>query len=1434
MIRHPQRHPAIDFSAIRTHQGTQHGGFEELAVSLFRHEHGEPSAIHRINGAGGDGGVEAYADSDNGKVVALQAKYFHKIGSSQFRQVEESVKTAIRNFPLLTIYIVAAPIDLSPAQDKKWGSLKSEAQKLRAGLNLVWWGESELIHLLTQSVHAGRLAYWFGTKSFDGDWLKRQNNLACSDLDTRYSPNDHVDVSVQLALSAFSQSPEFIRNYYDKARQVWIAWRKSVDLHQPDNLSTDLARLVVDAKAVASEELPCLGDGISLPDWAVAKKSLEALARANDTIRTELTCLADRMREEQAKLVSPDEKQISNQRLSSLGYKKEKIDKAQGQISSMQRFIREHASMARQNLLVKGEAGSGKSHLLANFVHELNDRGQCALLLLGEYFTDASEPWSQLVQRLGWNESSEDLLAAFNYAGEVEGKPSVLVIDALNESTHRQVWFSHLSAFADRISPFPWVRLVVSCRSDFLRLTLPPKVAQGIVPDWACIDHCGFAEKTFEAIARYFQSYGVLARDYPPLLPEFENPLFLRTFSEAFANSEIPSGPLSLDRVMCRRIDVACTAIEKSIDCPPDSTRSALEWLAGQIESSNWQPISQAAARMGINGFFPSMGQSRSLYHHLKSSGLVTEVGNYGCESTPEVRVRFAYERFSDYFIAKRVLRGIDTAEALRATWKSLTRITTWNTQAGYYKNRGLLRALAILVPERFGIELASLLINKDIRREVMDDFLKSLPWRSAESVHDKSRTIFNEAQKYLPLSEIITAYFRLSTIPGHPWNSDHLHKRLKAMSLTERDTLWTITISKTVGYGESVPEFLIQWMFKVSTELISDEQARLIAQVLVWLCSSNDRGLRMRATLAAIKLLQGRAPLVARLVEDFHDVNDPYVVERIFAVAAGVAIREHDGAKLAPLALVVWKRIFETSVVLPHILTRNYAHTVMENASVRGALPDGVKSSSYKPPYRSTWPRIWPEKRCRALDDKDGWRWIIHSIEPEYGKGIGGYGDFGRYVMQAHVHQWTNVRRTSSYSDEGSNRAFDPNVARRWILQRVADLGWTPDKFENYDKHLGHGRQRVDIEKLKTERIGKKYQWIALHELEALLSDHFHLSRKWRNDDPVFEGAWQLYSPDFDPAQPLIDPFQESQEDEETAERAGLKQPSVDWWVNYPDPFNDKMLLRDRSAWVRTMPDNPGQLFRLENPPEMSGDALMLALWHIWEEPDTYPPREHQDGIPHMFMHARAWIVPRKHRAKWLKILRETHFWGDGCGLPELGILDLGEYPWANRFERFRRACESQDRFGRDYPPGLSYAACSYASNACVPSPQAMDILDAKWSGKDFEFIDKMAEVVAISPRPTDSSRSAPCLVHREKFVVGLQKQELTLLWGVVGERYCFDHDGVGEHVADAHITFSAVHWLDDRGHIQGGISQREVIDIPKSRAAHEGPYRRKLEKIS
>lgn len=81
-----------------------------------------------INGAGGDGGIEAYAELSNNKIVAIQSKcFFNRIDTSEITQIRKSIKTAIKVRDNIQKYIVSIPRDLA---NKKNGAVNYERKKL--------------------------------------------------------------------------------------------------------------------------------------------------------------------------------------------------------------------------------------------------------------------------------------------------------------------------------------------------------------------------------------------------------------------------------------------------------------------------------------------------------------------------------------------------------------------------------------------------------------------------------------------------------------------------------------------------------------------------------------------------------------------------------------------------------------------------------------------------------------------------------------------------------------------------------------------------------------------------------------------------------------------------------------------------------------------------------------------------------------------------------------------------------------------------------------------------------------------------------------------------------------------------------------------------------------------------------------------------------
>lgn len=97
----------------------------------------------------------------------------------------------------------------------------------------------------------------------------------------------------------------------------------------------------------------------------------------------------------------------------------------------------------------------------------------------------------------------------------------------------------------------------------------------------------------------------------------------------------------------------------------------------------------------------------------------------------------------------------------------------------------------------------------------------------------------------------------------------------------------------------------------------------------------------------------------------------------------------------------------------------------------------------------------------------------------------------------------------------------YPTSGARRWIFRRTISLGWTPKLFGREDRNLGHGRGR---EGHKAERWGKKYQWMAYHELLARVADNYQACRRY-DDSQQYEGFHQIIGErEIDPSLPPID----------------------------------------------------------------------------------------------------------------------------------------------------------------------------------------------------------------------------------------------------------------------------------------------------------------------
>lgn len=90
-------------------------------------------------------------------------------------------------------------------------------------------------------------------------------------------------------------------------------------------------------------------------------------------------------------------------------------------------------------MILRGAAGTGKTHLLCDLARQRISAGRPTVLLLGQRFVSNEVPWSQALQQLDLpGLSAEEFVGALEAAAQAAGSRALLIIDAINEGAGRK------------------------------------------------------------------------------------------------------------------------------------------------------------------------------------------------------------------------------------------------------------------------------------------------------------------------------------------------------------------------------------------------------------------------------------------------------------------------------------------------------------------------------------------------------------------------------------------------------------------------------------------------------------------------------------------------------------------------------------------------------------------------------------------------------------------------------------------------------------------------------------------------------------------------------------------------------------------------------------------------------------------------------------
>lgn len=1341
--------PDIDFARIRPY-GRPAGradAFEELSSILLRIGAVTWPAGTRFQRFGNpDGGREGRGVLPNGDVWAWQSKYLFTFDASGAAQVTASIKRALDTEPTLTRYLVTLPMDLPAGDTEKrssaltlWNDKVREWKALAAQsgmtVEFVFVGAHELTSALTASENEGRARYWFDADVLTEQWQRRRLEEAVAKAGRRYTPEAHVEVRTVAALHAVGRAAPFVDRWRgalaelrEARRWGWRSPRGVVDLDPvlercDDTLAAaDTALESMIAALASTGDLPVVNQ--SLDDAFKAVQEVEDLLHQH--------CLTD------GRYFVGDAATLSTHCRQAQSALWQAYDLANGALADAARTKR---------LVITGRAGMGKTHLFCDVASRRLDEGRATLLLLGQDF-DARNLLSQFATISGLDGMADAAIASFAAAAEASGQIGLVMIDALNESDQPDRWPDDLRALLAVAGRYENVAVAVSCRTEFVDDVVGTE-------ERPTVEHRGSAEATDRAIIRYAEEYGLEPPTFPVLGPEFGNPLFLKLTCETLSTlgaSRFPFGSAGVTTICEAFLDAVNLRLSVPSRCDYDRASNPVAAVVRELAKRTGTTFDRDdVRRLAVSSLPGERVWSRSLLRGLIAEGVLIEVGRD--------RLAFGYQRLGDLFRATRLAeRGSD---AVRTWFRDL--------DDHRWSERGLLGALAVVVPEQHGVEFFELVADDDgmVARDVADSFLESLLLRAPDSVTPRAvsatKALLDDRPSPDDATEIWDRLLRIACIPGHPLNAEWLHEQLSSRDLPERDATWSQYLIGALDEDRSSPlGRLLEWAWPedlARRHPVPDDVATLATMCLGWLLTTTDRRVRDRATKALTSVAE-RAPagFVAGLAR-FRDVDDPYVVERLAAATCGAALRTV-GEPVRSLADGMLALLGDG---LPeHLMTRDYARHVADAARAQGwtgSLP-------------SREPGEWPT-HARPADEIDA---IAGPPDYEYSSiwySLTGMGDFGRYVLTPAVEHVLGDEPTPAGDVE------------RAVFERVLDLGWTPDRFKDLDRNRDGGHDGV------VERVGKKYQWIALHEVLGRLTDHFPVRPGWGEDTPrPYEHAEQVVWRDIDPTVLVRKPGPPPQPPWFAPVVADFPAAVVD---NYPD---------DTSG----IPD-PLDLLAVTDPD--GTDWLTLVGNHTWNQP--LPVEVVAKQVPRLvtWMQLHAYLVPLTQVDELASWARGQDWFGRWMPeYAELHNLLLGAHPDGPEWDAADGLVEWRRGWEAGQPLDLRQCALWYGgtgtgrdtsasaeTSGFVPTRPVVVMLGLS-DGRDFRWQD--ADGLAVQD-PSAAAGGPGSLLLRRDLAARLRVEGgMTVFWTVLVGRELHQPD---HRPADDYrwVSASASYVLDD-----------------------------------
>lgn len=711
-----------------------------------------------------------------------------------------------------------------------------------------------------------------------------------------------------------------------------------------------------------------------------------------------------------------------------------------------------------------------------------------------------------------------------------------------------------------------------------------------------------------------------------------------------------------------------------------------------------------------------------------------------------------------------------------------------------------VLEALAIVLPEIGDYEIFDIFTDEDTD-DVLKAFCHSLKWRKSQKLKPSAVTYINDIviKTKDGLEILFEELLLIATKINHDFNAEKTVDFVIKYKMPDRDSIFIPLFDKLYDSDGSAIHRLLDWcLLEFGKKNILDETIRLTSIILVTFLISSNNILRDKTTHALINLLSGRIDILLLVMDKYKSIDDPYISERLYAIAFGCIVRELSDCQIEKLALYVYNTVFDSEYVYPNILLRDYAKNIIDYAKYK-VNSEKLKALNVQPPYNSKMPEIPSDEEIENYRfnyesenfPKHYWSQnaILNSMNVEYNRRgeHESYGDFGRYTFQYYFSNWENM----NYNDL-------KNIA----IKKVFDLGYDVEKHGRYDLTIKRDRGTGNLR----ERIGKKYQWIALYELAAQVSDNYKLSvHSYDYTDTI--QSYCLGS--FEPHIRNIDP-------------------TISFNATYSNTSKEihksiySIPCKDNYTWANDFNDFPNFKQLLEQK-HFDNTYLLLNGWYSWREDEIFKEIDSKMPYKDFWIMINSYIVKKNQIDNYINkfLTSEIDFMGRWAAEPcDNSQLFNKEYYWSEGFKLFSNPyyCGEEwvdfEKFnynhlnclGKVLIPSFIYSSerhgDSYDNESVSwykPCSEIFNTLKLSYGKEDTVLYDKFGNVICFDSKEL-LNEDIGLFIKAKTLEEFLDKNGYSIFWTVLSEKSIMQRSMLnnGENFPMPHL--SGIIFYDDK----------------------------------